>query len=90
MAAAVAAASTRPWPGDPSLSRGLSRGLPPPPSPPRVRLHCCFALPLIHFTPALLRYSVPLFLKRPCDRTLPPPPPSAAAFPSALISCSRT
>ena len=25
--------------------------------------------PLIHFTPDLLTYSVPLFLKRQCDRT---------------------
>jgi hypothetical protein len=31
---------------------------------PRVRSHCRFVLPLIHFIPDSLRYSVPLFLKR--------------------------
>ena len=35
----------------------------------RVRSHCRFAPPLIHFTPYSLTYSVPLFLKRQCDRT---------------------
>ena len=32
--------------------------------------HCRFLLPLIHFIPDLLTYSVPLFMKRQCDRTL--------------------
>ena len=36
----------------------------------RVRLHCRFVLPLINCTPESLTYSVPLFLKRQCDRTL--------------------
>jgi hypothetical protein len=36
----------------------------------RARSHCRFAPPLIHFTPESLTYSVPLFLKRQCDRTL--------------------
>ena len=36
----------------------------------RARSHCRFAPPLIHFTPEVLTYSVPLFLKRQCDRTL--------------------
>ena len=36
----------------------------------RVRSHCRFVLPLIHFIPFSLRESVPLFLKRQCDRTL--------------------
>jgi hypothetical protein len=34
--------------------------------------HCRFAPPLIHFIPHSLTYSVPLFLKRQCDRTLGP------------------
>ena len=41
-------------------------------SAPRVRSQCRFALPLIHFIPDALRDSVPLFLKRQCDRTLRP------------------
>ena len=36
----------------------------------RARSHCCCAPPHIHFIPDLLTYSVPLFLKRQCDRTL--------------------
>jgi phytoene dehydrogenase-like protein len=36
----------------------------------RARLHCRFVPPLIHFIPDSLTYSVPLFLKRQCDRTL--------------------
>jgi hypothetical protein len=36
----------------------------------RARSHCCFAPPLIRFIPDSLTYSVPLFLKRQCDRTL--------------------
>jgi hypothetical protein len=36
----------------------------------RARSHCRFVLPLIHFTADFLTYSVPLFLKRQCDRTL--------------------
>jgi hypothetical protein len=35
----------------------------------RARSHCRFAPPLIHFIPYLLTYSVPLSLKRQCDRT---------------------
>ena len=34
------------------------------------RSHCRFVLLLIQFIPDLLTYSVPLFLKRQCDRTL--------------------
>ena len=34
------------------------------------RSHCRFVPPLIHFIPYSLTYSVPLFLKRQCDRTL--------------------
>jgi hypothetical protein len=33
------------------------------------RSHCRLVLPLIHFIPDSLTYSVPLFLKRQCDRT---------------------
>ena len=36
----------------------------------RARSHCRFATPLIHFIPDSLTYSVPLFLKRQCDRAL--------------------
>jgi hypothetical protein len=36
----------------------------------RTRSHYRFVLPLIHFIPYSLTYSVPLFLKRQCDRTL--------------------
>jgi arylsulfatase A-like enzyme len=36
----------------------------------RARSHCRFVLPLIHFIPDSLTYSVALFLKRQCDRTL--------------------
>jgi hypothetical protein len=55
--------------------RGLRRagtrdGLPPARGRLRARLHLCFVLPLIHFISDLLTYSVPLFLKRQCDRTL--------------------
>ena len=35
----------------------------------RARSHCRFVPPLIHFIPDSLIYSVPLFLKRQCDRT---------------------
>ena len=38
--------------------------------PPRDRSHCRIAPPLIRFTPDLLTYLVPLFLKRQCDRAL--------------------
>jgi hypothetical protein len=34
------------------------------------RSRCRLVLPLIHFIPYSLIYSVPLFLKRQCDRTL--------------------
>ena len=37
-------------------------------------------LPPIHFIPASLTYSVPLFLKRPCDLTLPKARAGAAAM----------
>jgi hypothetical protein len=36
----------------------------------RARSHCRFVLPLIHFIPDFLTYSVPPFLKRQCDRSL--------------------
>jgi hypothetical protein len=36
----------------------------------RVRSQCRFVLPRIHFIPESLTYSVPLSLKRQCDRTL--------------------
>ena len=36
----------------------------------RARSHCRFVLPFIRFIPDSLTYSVPLFLKRQCDRTL--------------------
>ena len=36
----------------------------------RARSQCRFALPLIHFIPDSLKYSVRLFEKRQCDRTL--------------------
>jgi hypothetical protein len=42
--------------------------------PGRARSHCRFVLPLIHVIPQSLTYSVPLFLKRRCDRTLRPAP----------------
>jgi hypothetical protein len=43
----------------------------PRPSP-RVRSHCRFILPLIHFIPDSLAYSVLLFLTRRSDRTRSP------------------
>jgi hypothetical protein len=36
----------------------------------RARSHCRFAPPRIHFIPHSRTYSVPLLLKRQCDRTL--------------------
>ena len=36
----------------------------------RARSHCRFVLPPIHLIPESLTYSVPLLLKRQCDRTL--------------------
>jgi hypothetical protein len=42
------------------------------PHRPRARSHCRFALPRTRFITDLLRESVPLFLKRQCDRILPP------------------
>ena len=36
----------------------------------RARSRCRVAPPLIHFTPDSIAYSVRLFLKRQCDRTL--------------------
>ena len=35
----------------------------------RARSHCRFVQPPIHFIPDALTYSVPVFLKRQCDRT---------------------
>ena len=43
------------------------------PARDRARSHCRFVLPLIHFTPDSLTYSVPVFLKRQCDAPSPPP-----------------
>jgi hypothetical protein len=40
--------------------------------PLRARSHCRFVLTLIHFIPDSIRYLVPLFVKRQCDRTLGP------------------
>jgi hypothetical protein len=45
-------------------------GRQPPQGTARARSHCRFVLPLIHFIPDSLTYSVPLYLKRQCDRTL--------------------
>ena len=39
-------------------------------TPSSLRSHCRFVLPLIHFVPYSLIYSVRLFLKQQCDRTL--------------------
>jgi hypothetical protein len=52
----------------------------------RVRSHRLCVLPLIHATPDSLRYLVPLFMKRRCDR---PNPRSAARThrSSALTAC---
>jgi hypothetical protein len=47
----------------------------------RARSHCRSVLPLIHCIPDSLTYSVPLFMKRRCDRTLGGPRPAAAAEP---------
>ena len=47
-----------------SLCRGRGRGR------SRARSHCRFVLPLIQLIPEPLTYSVPLVLKRQCDRTL--------------------
>jgi hypothetical protein len=35
----------------------------------RARSYCRFLLPLVHFTPDSRTYSVPVFMKRRCDRT---------------------
>ena len=40
---------------------------------PGARSHCRIVLPLVHFIPGLRTYSVPLNLKRQCDRTLGQP-----------------
>ena len=42
----------------------------------RARSHCRFVLSSIHFIPDSLTYSVPLYLKRQCDRTLGEAPQS--------------
>jgi hypothetical protein len=57
-----------------------------PASPPRVRSYCRFVLPHIPFIPDSLTYSVPLFLKRQCDRTLFPPSASVRRQPAAAGS----
>ena len=57
--AECAGSTHRPGPG-PSAAGGAAR----------VRSHCRFTLPLIHFIPDSRTYSVSLFLKRRCDRTL--------------------
>ena len=57
--AACARSAHRPGPG-PSAAGGDARA----------RSRCRFALPLIHFIPDSRTYSVSLFLKRRCDRTL--------------------
>jgi hypothetical protein len=44
--------------------------VPPPWGGHWARSRCRFVLPLIHFMPDSLTYSVPLCLKRQCDRTL--------------------
>jgi hypothetical protein len=49
------------------------------PGPPRARAHCRSVLPLVHFIPDSLTYSVLLFLKRQCDRTLGLPPATRCA-----------
>jgi fructose-1,6-bisphosphatase I len=52
----------------------------------RARSHCRFVLSPIHFIPDLLTYSVPLFLKRQCDRTLGKLRMLYEGFPMALIT----
>jgi len=47
-------------------------------SRPRDWSHCRFVRPFIRFIPDSLTYSVPLFLKRQCDRTLGPLPRALA------------
>jgi hypothetical protein len=79
---------------DPDAARQWGRGL------GRARSHRRFVLPFIHFIPGLLTYSVPLFLKRRCDRTLGlrcqvrrahrgdvdgPGPPGAPATPQSVL-----
>ena len=49
---------------------GVAEAPPDPRGGLRARSHCRFARPLIHFIPNSPTYSVPLFLKRQCDRTL--------------------
>jgi hypothetical protein len=50
--------------------------------PSRARSHCRVVLPLVHFIPDSLTYSVPLYLKRQCDRTLGL---THGAVPAALV-----
>ena len=45
----------------------------------RARSQCRFVLPVTHFIPDSLTYSVPIFLKRRCDRTLGQRAPGAVA-----------
>jgi hypothetical protein len=69
----------------PPLPRPRPPPPPPPPPLPRVRSHCRFAPPLIHFIPDALRCSVPLCNTRRM-RALPPPPAAGSAFDAA---CGR-
>jgi hypothetical protein len=52
------------------LHQRRAPGLLQPRGRDRARSHSCFALPLTHFIPDSLTYSVPLLLNRQCDRTL--------------------
>jgi hypothetical protein len=56
----------------PPATRSTAAAAPPRsrPGTRRARSRCRFAPPLIHFVRDSLTYSVPLFLKRQCDRTL--------------------
>jgi hypothetical protein len=58
------------------------------PPPPRGRSHCRFVPPLIRFIPDSLTYSVPLFLKRQCDRALAPSPHPPRPHPIAALGGS--
>jgi hypothetical protein len=55
---------------------------------PRVRSHCRFAPPSIHFIPDFRCYSVPLVLKRRCDRTLVTPSSSMTARRSSVAAAA--
>jgi hypothetical protein len=69
---------TRPRPPRGRCARSSRRRAAPPAG--RARSQCRFVPPLVHFVPESLTYSVPLSLKRQCDRTPPAgwaPPPLA-------------